>query len=304
MARTRDAAKRQKVAVVESALFNPDVVFLLAALLDARDLCRVSLTCKTLGGKQTEYNGLSLVEAAARRMFECASEWERSCLPKYNDEGWIELYRHLLMLRSKLTFDQLVGDNIQYGADHSTVQTIPGKRSFSTALCSNHVMRSGRHFAVFTKLADVGENIGVVRPVQINRSDLDDGLRNFCPIVIRSRYWEYLRSQQTDRWNDSNVHCCAVNIIGFFSSDWTRNAESTRIEDFQRDFPFALLLDLDDGTLSLYQNGRSLGVLKDGLSGEYCWYARVLEKSVTIKRGLAPTNESLWSACPSKSHEV
>ena len=85
MARAHDdAAKRQKVAV-ESALFNPDVVFLLAALLDARDLCRVSLTCKTLGGKQAVYNGLSLVEAAARWMFECASGWERSCLPKYDD---------------------------------------------------------------------------------------------------------------------------------------------------------------------------------------------------------------------------
>ena len=59
MARTRNAVKRQKVATVESALFNPDVVFLLAALLDARDLCQVSLTCKTLGGKQAAYSGLS-----------------------------------------------------------------------------------------------------------------------------------------------------------------------------------------------------------------------------------------------------
>ena len=281
MARTRDAAKRQKVAVVESALFNPDVVFLLAALLDARDLCRVSLTCKTLGGKQTEYNGLSLVEAAARRMFECASEWERSCLPKYNDEGWIELYRHLLMLRSKLTFDQLVGDNIQYGADQSTVQ-ISGAISWSSALCSNHVMRSGRHFAVFKNFP-----VGVVRPVQIIRSDFDDGLRGFSPTT--PRFKEYLRGKQTDRWNDSNVHCCEVGAYGGFCwSDWTRDKEDTWIEGFQGGAPIGLLLDLDDGTLSVYQNGRSLGVMKDGLSGEYCWYATVFGKPITIKRGLAP----------------
>ena len=291
MARTHDDdAKRQKDAV-ESTLFNPDVVFLLAALLEAQDLCRVSLTCKALGGKQAEYNGLSLVEAAARRMFECASERERSCLPKYDDEGWIELYHHLLMLRSKLTFDQLVGDNIQYGADRSTVQT-SGERLLSTALCSNHVMRSGRHFAVFVKLTTIFDAVGVVRPVQINRSDFDDGLREFSPTM--PRLLEYLRGKQTDRWNDSNVQCCAVAVDmhrGIFWSDWTRDEESTRVEGFHSGLPFALLLDLDDGTLSVYQSGRSLGVLKDGLSGEYCWYATVrvsFGDPITIERGLDP----------------
>ena len=52
----------------------------------------MSLTCKTLGGRQAEHNGLSLAEEASRRMFECASVWERSCLRKHDDEGWIELY--------------------------------------------------------------------------------------------------------------------------------------------------------------------------------------------------------------------
>ena len=126
------------MATVQSALFNPDVVFLLAGLLEARDLCQVSLTCKMLGGRQVEDNGQSLVEEASRRMFECASDWERSCLRKHEDEGWIELYLHLLMPRSKLTFDQLVGANIQYGEDRSTVQLISRGRGVSSALCSNH----------------------------------------------------------------------------------------------------------------------------------------------------------------------
>ncbi|EJK43703.1 hypothetical protein THAOC_37826, partial [Thalassiosira oceanica] len=65
MVRTRNDMKRQKVVAVESALFNPDVAFLLAALLDARDLCQVSLTCKAMGGKRANRNGLSLVEEAA-----------------------------------------------------------------------------------------------------------------------------------------------------------------------------------------------------------------------------------------------
>ena len=215
MARTRIAVKRQKVAAVESSLFNPDVVFLLAALLEAQDLRQASLTCKALGGKRAKraavHNGLSLVEEAARRLFECASEWERSCLPKRDDEGWVELYRHLLMLRSKLTFNQLLGDHIQYGADQSTVVcSSDNMHRESSALCSDHRMRSGRHFAVFRTAGSA--SFGVVRPVQINRSDLGGhGLDHFDP--GEERFWGLLRSRITGRWGDSNVHFCDMKTM-------------------------------------------------------------------------------------------
>ena len=275
MARTRNALKRQKVATVESALFNPDVVFLLATLLDARDLCQVTLTCQAMGGKQAEYNGLSLAEDAAKRQFERASVWERSCLPKYDDEGWIELYHHLLMLRSKLTFDQLVGSNIQYGDDQSTVR-YAGLWTSSSALCSNHVMRAGRHFALFTGKG----GIGVIRPVQINVAD------EFSPTM--SMFWDYLRAKRTDRWGDSNVHCCTVDAAGRFRwNDWTSYQPTSGIDGFQYGAPIGLLLDLDEGTLSLYQNGQMLATLNDGLSGEHCWYFSS-GASVSIERGSAP----------------
>ena len=32
-----------------------------------------------------------------------------------------------------------------------------------------------------------------------------------------------------------------------------------------------LLLDLDEGSIAVYLNGVRLGVMDDGLSGEYCW---------------------------------
>ena len=289
MARTRNALKRQKVATVQSALFNPDVVFLLAGLLDARDLCQVLLTCKTLGGRladAVEHSGLSLVEEASRRMFERASVWERSCLRKQDDEGWIELYHHLLMLRSKLTFDQLAGANIQYGMDQSTVQNV-SKLILSSALCSNHVMRCGRHFAVFTRAGD--GNIGIVRPVKINESDFDNGgLIDFSPGL--SRFWRYLIGKQTERWGDSNVHGCSVSAYGNTRwYDWTIDKPSEKIDGFQRNAPVGLLLDLDEGALSLYQNSQRLATLKDGLSGEYCWYASVcMNESITIERDLSP----------------
>ena len=282
MARTRNATKRQKV---ESALFNPDVVFLLAALLDARDLCQMTLTCKAMGGKQANYSNVSLVEEAARLMFEQASSWERSCLPKYDDEGWIELYHHLLMLRSKLTLDQLVGvDGVQYREAKLSVGT--------SALCSNHVMRAGSHFAVFSGRTC---NIGLVRPVQINRSDLDDReLRSFS---LWGTFGGYLRGQITERWNDSEVHCCGFNSCGeFVRYDWTSNDPYRRrtVHGFNHNIPFGLLLDLDRGTLSVYQNGGRVALLVDGLSGEYCWFAYAGwgdargSASFTIERDLSP----------------
>ena len=286
MSRTRNALKRQKVATVESALFNPDVVFLLAALLDARDLHQASLTCKSLGAKEAAaYNGLSLVEEAARRLFECASECERSYLPKHDYESWVELYHHLLMLRSKLTFDQLVGSNIQYGADQSTVVYTRNNARGSSALCSNHRMRSGRHFAAFAT-AGSGWAIGGVRPVQISRSDLvGGGLDDFDPAY--NGLWGYLRGKRTDRWGDSNVHCCYVTDNGYFYwYDWTSRPSFSRIDGFQRGIPIGLLLDLNEGTLSIYQRGQKLATLNDGLSGEYCWYATVFlfNTSISIER--------------------
>ena len=76
----------------------------------------------------------------------------------------------------------------------------------STALCSNHVMRSGRHFAVLTPGGIA--RIGVTRPVrQICVSAT--GLFDFFDPGVET-FWEYLMRKRTDRWNDSNVHYCAM----------------------------------------------------------------------------------------------
>jgi len=291
--------KRQKAADVESALFNPDVVFLLAALLQPRDLCHLALTCKAMGGRQAAYDGLSLAEEAARLLFECASGWERSCLPKYRDEGWIELYHHLLMLRSKLTFDQLVGDNIQYGEEPSTALTTAAGHStgMSTAMCSNHVMRAGRHFTFFTVVEDETNGrgmIGIMRPIQIDVSITTGppflpGAIVFNPTVFE--LWGYLRSKRTERWGDSDVHCCIMDTYyGKFNwLDWAvlrpydHNYGRMDIYGYEPSrLPIGLLLDLDEGTLSLYQNGQRLATMKDGLSGEYCWYGAVQGDNVSI----------------------
>ena len=51
-----------------------------------------------------------------------------------------------------------------------------------------------------------------------------------------------------------------------------------------------LLLDFDEGTLSVYKNDRRLGgVIKGGLNGEYCWFVTVASHcTFSMSRGRAP----------------
>ena len=134
-------------------------------------------------------------------------------------------------------------------------------------------------------------DIGVVRPVQINRSDFGDGgLDCFHP--GEERFWGHLIGKRTDRWNNSNVHFCYMTANGFFYwHDWTsHHPYSGQVDGLQRGVPIGLLLDLNEGTLSIYQRGQKLATLEDGLSGEYCWYARtyLIDDSISIERRSAP----------------
>ena len=167
MASTRT---RLKIATVESALFNADVVFLLAGLMGAEDLCQLSLTCKALGGKRPSHGGLSLVEEAARRLIDGASDDEKAALPRFEGESWVELYRHFLMLRSRLTFDQLIGSNLEHcEGDASKVRGLGEGYGWAAATCSKHIMRAGKHYATIPPRQPhpgSGGVIGLIRPIQ------------------------------------------------------------------------------------------------------------------------------------------
>ena len=54
-------------------------------------------------------------------------------------------------------------------------------------------------------------------------------------------------------------------------------------------FKIGMVLDLDEGTLDVYKNGRRLGTLMSGLVGEYCWVVTLLsayqDKKVSVSIG-------------------
>ena len=97
--------------------------------------------------------------------------------------------------------------------------------------------------------------------------------------------------------NNNNVQCCLYDSSNChcYSSKWdgTGSDYSTWVgmESMSSSDEIGMLLDLDEGTLTVYKNGRKLGVMKRGLAGEYCWVATIhIGVQVTIKRGTIPPN--------------
>ena len=290
----RVAVKRQRVATsVESGLANIDVVSQLAAFLEASDLCQVNATCKAFGAKnETAFDGLSMTEEASRRVYEDASDEEKAMLPRFNGESWIELYHHLLMLRARLTFDQLVGSYVEYhGRDKTIVQgnKVNGRMEYSEAICGNHIMRAGKHWATFTSLSfENGHTVGVIRPIPGWEKK---GLVSFSPAL--HSFHDDLVQERTTRWEGGVQYCrLGVRSSVFYWSNWRDEyAENTNWEGYNKYNGYCttlgMFLDLESGTLSLYQYGRRLGTLKDGLAGEYCWIAGFseAEQYISIQRG-------------------
>ncbi|EJK77850.1 hypothetical protein THAOC_00287, partial [Thalassiosira oceanica] len=144
--------------------------------------------------------------------------------------------------------------------------------------------RPGSHYVEFEinndeESSEIALHLGVIRPVSLTDGidfEVDwEGTVN--PVHVSSTWQpavaEKLRSQRTAKWGVSNVHCCTLNSYHgrCYWTDWD-NEDSYSDWQGQERMPesgtIGLLLDLDEGTLSVFKNGRRLGVMKDGLGGD------------------------------------
>ena len=317
MMQTRD---NKRARLLPSAAFDAlgnDLLIRCASYLDADGMAQLGRTSSRFGipraGQQR-----SLTNEAARQQLQSATDEEKNCLTTDEDESDIGFYRALELLRQPLRFNELVGIGFHPQEHPSSVTctgpgSIPGPGTsiirylIAFNAMSKHVMRSGRHFVEFTITNDGQEFPGirprVTRPVSLtNGFDLEADWKGYAdPAIVSSRYKpaasRKLRSLITSKWGDSNVHsyssgdgsCIWTDWNTYDISDW-QGREGLR-ESWAGSGKIGLLLDLNEGTLSVFMNGRRLGVMKDGLGGEYCWFVSVYSAcTISMSKSQVPNS--------------
>ena len=305
--RTMQPRDSKRARLLQSAtldILDNDLLIRCASYLDADGLAQLGRTSATFGIPQAGQQRSLVNEAARQRFRQSATDEERGCLPKYGDESDIGLCRALESLRRPLRFDKLVGIGFRPQENPASVTYRGRQIGWSTAM-SGHVMRGGKHFVELAITIGETRNIvslGVIRPVSLtNDIDLEaDWGWEVNPVIVSSSrkpvVAEKLRSQRTARLGDSSVHCCAYYCCEG-DCDWTdwNNDDST--SDWQGQDGLGssggtvgLLLNLNEGTLSVFKNGRCLGVMKHGLNGEYVWFVSANSAcTISMSKGRAPS---------------
>ena len=271
------------------SLNNNDIILRITPYLNSRELLNLALTCKRFGGikDDTKQNSSdtdndshytwSLMEEAARQIINRKEE-ERNALPRYDEETWLALYKELELLRAPLTFDQLIG------GDEQSFYYVEGDKSclrsegnmWKTAI-SNNIMRSGKHYVTFRKTGRGGLCVGVIRPMR----GLDETRFRGKPChPLYAKNFPTLRAQKNTRWGTkSSKHCCLYKSFNgrcdwtnwCFMADGDNNIWTGHELLPVGECDVGMLLDLDEGTLSVYVDGRRLGIM-ERVSSSHSFY--------------------------------
>ena len=319
---TRHTAKRLKTeeAIGLNPLINhgsADILVCIAPYLNAEELVNLALTSKHFGIRTGEDQPSLMEEVVRQVIVNEQTEYEQSALPKYENESYLELYHHLLMLRKPLQFDQLLGKNLQYAnGDKTKVFVRPANNSTKTAV-SNNIMRAGKHYVEISNDGRPGrhQQAGIMRPIlgwnEKEREARGKATNHFAPTYLKKAFSIELLATRTERWGDGDVNCCMYSYaMGHCHwSNWQQMGKSegsSKSERWggqesigglfgggiEREPVLGLLLDLDEGTMTAYKNGRRLGVMKTGLTGEFVWVVSMESRDeiVSIRRAPIPAD--------------
>lgn len=131
-----------------------DLLIGICVHLQSNDLASISSTCKHFGEKLEQYNNEhSLMEFIGKQMVEdYASVEEKLLLPE--ESNGILLYDRLLMLRTNLLFEQLIGQGLDYvGTNKSRIKLPVISGTAMHTMISNKIttaVSGGKHYAKFT----------------------------------------------------------------------------------------------------------------------------------------------------------
>ncbi|EJK69294.1 hypothetical protein THAOC_09460 [Thalassiosira oceanica] len=258
-------------------------------LCRSRELLSMALTCKAFGWRRTP-SGSSLIEEAARQFLVNQlrpSDVERGALPQHGNDtiAWLSIVDELERLRLPLKFSKLVDRDMDYVGECES-RVFASHNVISTAV-TNYVMKRGVHYASFKLIRGDFAIVGVARPFRdfgfVNEEEGFD--------MFEEDNFDDILAQRTDAWV-GDVHYCQYHC-GYGTTTWTDFQECKSAIHWGRgcdeDDVFGLLVDLNEGSLSVYKNGRFLAMAKDGLAGEYCFFSAMCDDSgVSIKRETPP----------------
>jgi len=285
---------------VDLSRVDTSIVIQISSFLGtSRELLNLALTCKSFGWRQPASTlNWSLVEEVARQaVCSNATDGEMSSLPQHvgGTTTWLSI---LHRFEHPLIFDVLLGGGIEHRNGNLSKVYGTGDGYVCTAVSSHCVMRLGAHYAEFQIAGEPW--IGIVRPMpNLDAGAYQEGGFDF--ISVTDDHPSFV-NKRSDDWGDSDVHACEINTMNG-RMGWTnwvdgdiQGVEWEGMEECQSGDTVGLLLNLNDGTLTVYRNNRRLGVMKNGLSGSYCWHTVVVgsdvdeeKDAVAIHRGTLPT---------------
>ena len=254
---------------VNSTLSNPAALVTLESLPQELalhilgHLCSVELARLACASRRFAVPPLSpaqpLVQEAARRwLMSACSPYERAQVPRRGEERWISLMHEAELLRLPPVFCRFCTDGFVVGEQGRLVTAV---RWMDQAAACSTVMRAGRHFANFFLVEGGFMMLGVVRPNWDAASGLhahEQGHHVFYHTGSGQRFLGK-RSQRRKRKWPGMMRAAEGDCIG-------------------------LLLDFDEGSMTVYKNDVQLGVMvASGLHGEYCWAVGIATPGYTVR---------------------
>jgi hypothetical protein len=283
------AARRTVHGATNLLTATPDeaAIIIACALADPGDLLHLAAACRrffikcitapppprgTVAAQQAEM--WSIAEEAGRRWIAACTNQERGWVPRRGRGSWLGLMWEVESLRRR---------SAVFGRSHDEYMTLSEGGSVATrseggssvgwshgTAASKALMRAGRHYAQFTVVAGMDLWFGVIRPS-----------------------WDVEGGKDT-HWVDG--HC----FYGTFNGHRWPGEHRWEGPHYAREEGdrIGLLLDLDQGTMTVYKNDERLGVMATDLSGEYSWAVSLLWQCTTarIDAAEAPASPTVEAA--------
>jgi hypothetical protein len=186
----------------------------------------------------------SIVEEVARRWIATCTDQEQGWVPRHGRESWLGLVWEVQSLRRGAAVLGRSHEQITVSEGGSLATRVGHDGRYRTAT-SKTVLRAGCHCAQFTVVSGLDMLFGVIRPG-----------------------WDV---EGTKDAADEDGHCfyCRYTYTGTRQpgySNWEGRQHAIAHGD-----RIGMLLDLDQGSMTVYKNDERLGVMATGLSGEYSW---------------------------------